>query len=323
MSLSAEDAARIGASDMPALLGLSEWSGPVALWARIVHGVQGESSEAMDAGNAAEDYNRALYRNRTGYSLLGPAKWTHPMHPWMRCSPDDRADTGSGRRLVELKKYNNLHGWGAEGSDAVPPAIWVQVQMQSGVGLDNGEVDESGVDVSALLRGELRLYHVAHVPEVYERCIAAAERFWRDFVVPRRFPDGPNLCLLERDAEALAALFPRPTSEAPLEWDALDAEAQGIVALWLEANQARTAWAKQEDALAGRVALLLREVPGLTLPEWLGKRVDFKAQNGAPRLDVKALRAALESETPEVAHAVRRLLDTYTKQETMRPLVAR
>lgn len=321
--LTDEEARKLGASDVPALLGLSEWSGPVALWARIVHGIQGGSSEAMDAGNAAEDYNRALYRNRTGYALLGPAKWTHPLYPWMRCSPDDRAVTGEGRRLVELKKYNAPHGWGPEGSDVVPAGIWVQVQMQAGVGLDNGEVDESGVDVSALLRGELRLYHVPHVAEVYERCVGAGERFWRDFVAPQRFPDGPNLRLLEKDAEALAALFPKPTTETPLAWETLPEEAQGVVSRWLEANRARLAWKKQEESLSGRVELLLREVPGLTLPESLGKRVDFKQQAGQARLDVKALRAALESESGEVAQRMRQLLDEHTKQTTMRPLVAR
>lgn len=321
--LTDEEARKIGASDIPSLLGLSEWSGPVALWARVVHGIQGGSNEAMDGGNVAEEYNRALYRNRTGYALLGPSKWTHPMYPWMRCSPDDRAITGQGRRLVELKRYNSTHGWGAEGSDVVPAHIWVQVQMQAGVGLDNGEVDESGVDVSALLRGELRLYYVSFLPEVYERCVAAAERFWCDFVVPKRFPDGPNLRLLEKDAEALAALFPKPTTETSLEWEALDEQAQALVARWLKANRARKAWEKQEEALAGKVALLLREAPGLTLPEALGKRVDFKQQAGQARLDVKALRAELESESGELAQRVRQLLDSHTKQTTMRPLVAR
>lgn len=323
MALTEEEAKRIGASDIPALLGLSEWSGPVALWARIVHGIQSATTEAMDAGNAAEDFNRALYRNRTGYALLGPSKWTHPLYPWMRCSPDDRAVTGGGRRLVELKRYQSTWGWGAEGSDVVPPHIWVQVQMQAGVGLDNGEVDDSGVDVSVLLRGDLRLYHVPHVPEVYERCVEAAERFWRDFVVPRRVPEGPNLRILEKDAEALAALFPKPTADAPLEWEALSEEARAAVSRWLEASRARKAWGKQEDALAGRVEHLLREAPGLALPESLGKRVDFKAQKAAPRLDVKALRAALETESGEVAQRMRQLLDTHTKHETMRPLVAR
>lgn len=323
MALTEEEAKRIGASDIPALLGLSEWSGPVALWARIVHGIQSATTEAMGAGNAAEDFNRALYRNRTGYALLGPSKWTHPLYPWMRCSPDDRAVTGGGRRLVELKRYQSTWGWGAEGSDVVPPHIWVQVQMQAGVGLDNGEVDDSGVDVSVLLRGDLRLYHVPHVPDAYERCVDAAERFWRDFVVPRRVPEGPNLRILEKDAEALSALFPKPTTETPMEWDALPREAQAVVTRWLEANRARKAWGKQEDALAGRVEHLLREVPGLTLPDTLGRRVDFKAQAGQARLDVKGLRAALMKEDPALARRMGELLDEHTKQETMRPLVAR
>lgn len=324
MSLSTEDARLLGASDFPALLGLSDWSGTVALWARMVHGWQGEGSEYMDAGNAAENYIRALYRRRTGYSLDGPAKWRHPLYPWMRCSPDDRAHAVDGRRLVELKKYNDLTGWGPEGTDAVPPHIWVQVQVQAGVGLDNGEVDAETVDVSALLRGELRLYSVQHVPEVYERCLAAGERFVRDFVRPERFPDGPNLTLLERDVEALKALFPAPKQAEPLAWDALTDGQRETVRKWLEAKKARAAWERQEDALDGQVRLLLREAPGLLLPDDLGRRVDFKAQAGQARVDWKQLREDLSRESDEAfAKRVDALLKKHTTKEATRPLVAR
>lgn len=323
MSLSPEDARLIGASDFPALLGLSDWSGPVSLWARMAHGIQSDAGADAAEGHLAEDYNRALYRRRTGYSLLGPSAWRHPMHPWLRCSPDDRAEAPEGRRLVELKRYNNPEGWGAEGGDAVPLHIWVQVQVQQGVGLDNGEVDADGVDVSALLRGDLRLYHVPHVPEVYERCLALGERFVRDFVQTGRVPEGHGVALLERDVEALHALFPRERTEAPREWETLTTEQQGLVRRWLEANRARKAWKRQEDALHGQVALLLRDAPGLLLPDDLGRRVDFKAQAAASRLDVAALRAALEGEDPEVARRMAALLDQHTTQESTRPLVAR
>ena len=212
MSLTPDEARLIGASDLPALLALSPWSGPVALWARMVHGWQGEQTADMSAGHAAEDYNRALYRQATGYQLSGPAKWRHPLHPWLRCSPDDTAtDTPEGRRGVELKRYNWLEGWGAVGTDAVPVDIWVQVQFQGGVALDLDEWDTGNVDVSGLLRGEHRLYHVPHVAEVYERCKAVAERFWLDFVRPARFPEGERLPSLQyqmvrrvRDALAIA-----------------------------------------------------------------------------------------------------------------------
>lgn len=323
MSLNADDARLLGASDFPALLGLSEWSGPVALWARMAHGVQSDAGADAAAGHLAEDYNRALYRARTGYSLLGPSSWRHPMHPWLRCSPDDRAEAPEGRRLVELKRYNNPEGWGAEGGDAVPLHIWVQVQVQQGVGLDNGEVDAEGVDVSALLRGDLRLYHVPHVPEVYERCLALGERFVRDFVQTGRVPEGQGVALLERDVEALHALFPRQRTETPLGWDALTPEQQGLVRRWLEANHARKAWQKQEEALHGQVALLLRDAPGLELPDDLGRRVDFKAQAGAARLDVAALREALKNEDAEVARRMSALLKQYTTHGATRPLVAR
>lgn len=325
MSLSSEELRLIGASDMPALLGLSPWSGPVALWARIVHGWGWGGTSETRAGNVAEDYNRALYRDATGYTLTGPAKWRHPLYPWMRCSPDDTAvDTPDGRRGVELKRYNNLEGWGAAGSDVVPRDIWVQVQVQGGVALELGEWDTGGVDVSGLLRGEHRLYHVPHQPEVYEQCKAVAERFWTDFVLPRRCPEGEGLVLLERDAEAVRALFPAPVAEAPLAWEALTDGQRATVTQWLEANAARKAWEKREKDLRPTVEYLLREAPGLLLPEGMSaSRVDFRAQDGRGDLDVKGLRAALVDEDPVVKQRIEALLRQFTRSTTTRPLVAR
>ena len=325
MSLDETEKRLLGASDMATLLGLSPWSGPVALWARVVHGWEAATTHDQDEGTAAEAYNRICYRNRTGYTLAGSAKWRHPLYPWARCSPDDTAtDTPDGRRGVELKRYNWLEGWGAPGTDVVPADIWVQVQFQAGVALDLGEWDAAGVDVSALLRGELRIYHVPHIPEVYERCIAVAERFWRDFVVPMRCPDGDNLVLLERDAEALKALFHAPKVETALQWEVLTEAQRATVAQWLEANAAERAWKKQAKALKVKMQHLLREHPALLLPEGMSaRRVSFGEQDGAPHLDVKALRAALGDEDPTLARRMDELIRKHTTQETTRPLVAR
>lgn len=320
MSLTPEEAGMIGASDMPALLGLSEWSGPIALWARMVHGVQGETTQAMGEGTLAETYIRALYQQRTGYALLGPAKWRHPLYPWLRCSPDDRAVTPE-RRVLELKRYRP-EGWGPEGTDAVPIGVWVQVQVQLGVGLDNGGLEQDCGDVAALIRGELRLYSVPFQAEAYERCLAAGERFWRDFVLPKRLPEGLAARLLERDVEAIHALFPKPKLAEPLKWEALTEAQQGLMRRWLEANKARKAWETAEEALAGEVALLLRDAPGLTLPEALGRRVDFKAQKPQDRLDVKALREAAAKDMSETGALLRALLEQHTTQESNRPLRA-
>ena len=325
MSLSPEEKRLVGASDIPALLGLSPWSGPVALWARIVHGWDAATTGDQEEGKAAEEYNRVLYRKATGYTLSGEARWRHPLYPWMRCSPDDTAtDTPDGRRGVELKRYNYLAGWGTPGTDEVPADIWTQCQFQGGVALDLGEWDTGNVDVSGLLLGRHAIYPVVHVPEVYERCKAAAERFWTDFVLTQRCPEGSNLVLLERDAEAIRALFPVPKAEAPLGWEALDEEHRRTVLRWLEANAARKAWEKQEEGLKTQLQHLLREVPGLVLGEDMAaRRIDFKAQAGRSQLDVAGLRAALVDEDPAFARQVEALLKMFTKQETTRPLVAR
>jgi len=321
--LSEAESRLIGASDLPSLLGLSPWSGPVALWARIVHGWQVAGTSDMSAGHAAEDYNRALYRQATGYTLTGPAKWRHPLYEWLRCSPDDTAtDTPEGRRGVELKRYNHLDGWGAPGTDAVPEDIWVQVQVQCGVALDLGAWDSPSVDVSGLLRGEHRLYSVPHVSEVYGRCLDVGERFWRDFVVPQRCPEGPSLMLLERDAEAVRALWPRPSEDAaPLEWGALSPEQQDTVSRWLESNAQRKRWEAEEKTAAEQVRFLLREWPGLALPD--GRRIDHKANAPSPKVDLKAFRVALKSKGPGFRRRAEALLKQCTKHESARPLVAR
>lgn len=323
MSLSPEDMKKIGASDMPALLEESPWSGPFALWARIVHGHHWGGNEATKGGHAAEDYNRALYRQATGYTLEGPPKsLRHPLLPWARCSPDDTAvDTPDGRRGVELKRAQSREGWGAPGTNGVPKFYWLQVQMQGGFCTDTGFWDVANVDVSALLFGEQCTYPVQHVPEAWERMQAAGERFWRDFVVTQRCPEGPNLVLLERDAEALLALYPRPKPEAEsMLWEALTPEQQALVTRWREANSARKQWEKNEEALARQVKHLLREVPGLVGPGW---RVDFTATEQRADVDwgsvVRELADRLDMSSVDVAMAAQ----PHTKMVSTRPLVGR
>jgi predicted phage-related endonuclease len=319
MSLTPDESRLVGASDMGALLGLSEWSGPVALWARIVHGVHGETTEAMSAGTLAEPYIRALYQQQTGYELLGPAKWRHPLYPWLRCSPDDRARAPEERRVLELKKYQP-HGWGPEGTDAVPLHIWAQVQVQIGVGLDNGELEQDTGDVAALIRGDLRLYSVPFQPEAYARCLGVGERFWVDFVLPKRMPDGPNVRILERDAAAIRALYPAPTQAELLTWEALTETQRTTVQRWLEANKARKAWEKEERGLAAEVEALLREVPGLTLPKG---RVDYAANKDSARTDWEAIARVLMADTSDEGRMRAIVKQHTTTIPGTRPLVAR
>lgn len=322
MSLRPEDMKLIGASDMPALLGKSPWSGPVTLWARIVHGHEWGGTARTKEGHAAEDFNRTLYRQATGYTLEGPPPESlrHPLLPWARCSPDDTAlDTPEGRRGVELKRAQRRDGWGAPGTDEVPEAYWIQIQAQGGFCLDTGYWDTPNVDLSVLLLGEQVTYSVAHVPEAWERVQAAAERFWRDFVVPQRCPEGPNLVLLERDADALLALYPRPKPEAEsMRWDALTAEQQTLVTRWREANAARLAWEKNEKALGRQVKHLLREVQGLAGPGW---RVDFAATEQRAEVDWHAVALALSEGVPVGKWS--ELMDRNTTMVSTRPLVGR
>lgn len=282
-----EDKRLIGASDVAAVLQVSDWSGWVSLWARCTGRWDWGGNETTRRGNLSEAYHRAQYAEDTGFTLLGPPAESlrHPLLPWARCSPDDTALTPDGRRGVELKQSFRDEGWGSSGREGVPEPYWFQVQMQGGLCSEVGYWDSADVDVSVLLFGRRQSYPVAHLPEAWERIQEACGRFWRDFVVADRCPDpvegGERVRMLERDSQALVACFPAAMSGAlPLQWDEMSEADRTLFLRYRAANVARRAWAEEEEALAGQVRHRLRDVPGAECPGW---RVDFKqTKTGRP-----------------------------------------
>lgn len=139
---------RVGASEMAAVLGVSPWSSPFALWWAKREGWQpprtrgqrwGHKLEAVVAEVFAEDHPELLV------CRAGAALWAHVEHPWVVCSPDflavsdtrDVAQPGPGPLVrvepVECKSDRGGKGWGKPGTDEIPAHHRVQLLVQCAI----------------------------------------------------------------------------------------------------------------------------------------------------------------------------------------------
>lgn len=125
----------LGGSEIAAVLGLSPYESRFTLHHRKagLAGPQEENNE-MEWGKRLEpviadkwaDEHPDVTLERTGV-------WCHPDRPWQICSPDrfiirSGSDTPD---LLEIKTARVDVGWGAEGTDEVPPHIRVQCLWQA------------------------------------------------------------------------------------------------------------------------------------------------------------------------------------------------
>lgn len=123
----------IGASEAPAVMGLSKWSSPFSVWCQKTGKVpyDDEPSEYMRWGSILEAPVREEFVRRTNLSVehLGPyAIVWHETIPWLFCSPDGLiGDDG----LYEGKTANAFatHDW----DESVPDYVLCQVQHQLAV----------------------------------------------------------------------------------------------------------------------------------------------------------------------------------------------
>jgi putative phage-type endonuclease len=173
----------IGASETPALFGLSPWT-----TARELYGLKtGElpervANDAMNLGTLLEEPIRVATCRRLGRTCVKPPTRRHAVHPYVYASPDGLFDERTG---LECKNVGPSHAaeWGPAGTDSIPDGVNLQVHQQMEVyGL--GEVV-----VAALVCGnDLRLYNVGRHDGLVGCILAACREFWQR-VQDRRPPD--------------------------------------------------------------------------------------------------------------------------------------
>ena len=85
--------AGLGGSDVAAIVGLSPWRSPYALWAEKVGLVEGDQVQAetdsMEFGRRIEPVLARWFEDRTGLYAIGEQTWCrHPEKPWAKATVD-------------------------------------------------------------------------------------------------------------------------------------------------------------------------------------------------------------------------------------------
>ncbi|MGE4153487.1 MAG: YqaJ viral recombinase family protein, partial [Phycisphaerales bacterium] len=195
----------IGASDAPAVLGISPWATPLDVWAdKLNLGQRFEGNLSTDMGHALEDLIAQLWwkTQPTEYRYLVDPKVTvrHPEHPHIAASVDravaERAVQcdhglilralrhGTATDLVECKYVgpNVAHQW----RDGVPVYVQAQCQVQMAV------TGAKRVHVAALIVDYGPQFFTAAIERddaVIDEIIGRLNQFWAEHIETQQRPD--------------------------------------------------------------------------------------------------------------------------------------
>jgi len=258
----------IGASDIPAIMGVSPWSTPWQVWVSKVEEVpESEPSEDMEWGMKIEQLILDEAEPRLGLQLERGLLVRNLGWPWMMASPDGLGDGV----VVEAKKVDEW-SW----PDGPPEHYRLQVQWQMAVtGCSAGWI-------AALHRGiRFALYPVVRDKALIESMIGAGEAFWQ------LVESGEPPPVRAADNEHLADLWPDHVEAAVEIPEELAAELRAAKEAEQLAKDRLSLAQAQVKALLGKAdtAVVGQEV----VATW--------RTQGESRLDVTALRA----EEPQIA----------------------
>ncbi|WP_175700540.1 YqaJ viral recombinase family protein [Burkholderia ambifaria] len=170
----------IGSSDAAAVIGLSPYVSPLALWVDKTGRSDGMPSPTPDDttsptywGTLLEPIVAAVYTRATGNRVRKiNAVLRHPTIPWMLANIDREIVGASDVQILECKTAGE-HGarlW----RDGVPEYVELQVQHQLAV------TGKTAAHVAVLLCGQaLEVFRVERDDALIARLIELEERFWR------------------------------------------------------------------------------------------------------------------------------------------------
>ncbi len=174
----------IGASDAPAVLGLSPWRTPLDVWAEKVGLLDGSPPTlATRLGHELEDMIARLWVEQHPDADVRNARQTvrHPDLPWLAASTDREVDDDG---LLECKLVGGRQT--ANWADGVPLYVQCQAQVQMAV------TGRRWVDVCSLHAGngwQHRIERVDRDDDTIERIVDQLDRFWHTHVVTGIAPD--------------------------------------------------------------------------------------------------------------------------------------
>ena len=277
----------IGGSDIGAILGLSRFKTPLAVWMEKT----GKEIKKLDSlplrfGSFAEEFVASEYSHATGFELLHDESiYLHPEHSFMSAHIDRfvlEDGNPSPTRILECKTANPFSSsdWGEVGSDQVPMSYLCQcIWYMAITGIDK-------TDLAVLFsNSDFRIYEIARDQALEELVIAKATTFWDEHVLK----DIPPPVQSEQDCQTLFSKGdPAKSIEAKEETLELT---KRLALLHSEINVREEEISSIKQSIMnqmGEAELLTYQ--GRTLASWKAPKPSF-------RLDSKAL----ELEHPEIA----------------------
>lgn len=192
-----------GASEIATIAGLSKWEAPIKVYERKVSGDDFEGTIATELGDLLEEPIAKLAAKQTGLVYMRVDTLTRATHPYAVATPDragfaTREGLGDLRRKLrtpeELKgavellqvKHTTMRlrsEWGENGSDGVPDYYYPQGIWECGV------AGATRVVFAVLFdKHEFALFPIEANPTMFAALYEIAERFFVDYVLPKRPP---------------------------------------------------------------------------------------------------------------------------------------
>lgn len=242
----------VGGSDIPAIIGVSEWKTAFQLaLEKLGNLAPGETeTRAQRRGRILEPAIAELYREEYAPRLLSGQIVTDPDQPWQRAQVDRCEATDDGIIPVEIKTSSE-HArakWGPSGTDDVPTAYASQLHWQ--MRLMNAP---EGRLVALLGADDLRVYTIRRDPQIDKFLLERATEFWNNLqsgIVPEPNFDHPST------GAVLEALFRdfKPTQIA-----VATESVQHWKEVWQEAKETSKRYAAVADAARAHLLHFMRE----------------------------------------------------------------
>ena len=192
----------IGGSDIGAILGLSRFRSPLAVWMEKT----GKEVKRLDSlplrfGSFAEGFVASEYSRATGFELIHDESiYVHPEHSYVSAHIDrfvlEDSSSSSPTRILECKTANPFSAgdWGEVGSDEVPMSYLCQCIWYMAI------TDLNRIDLAVLFgNADFRIYEITRDLELESVILQKANLFWNEYVLK----DLPPPAQSEQDCQTL------------------------------------------------------------------------------------------------------------------------
>jgi putative phage-type endonuclease len=176
----------IGGSDMPIILGLSNYKTPYQLYLEKIGEVEndGEMTPFQYWGHQLEGVIRDEFAKRNNVVIETPDSLVHPFHDFLRGNVDGFIPEWNAVLEVKCSAGFMAHEWGEDGSDVIPMQYLVQVAHYCAV------MNADCAYIAVLIGGnDYREFKYTRDFDLESKIIDAAKKFWE--CVQTRTPPEP------------------------------------------------------------------------------------------------------------------------------------